>query len=74
MIELKLTKDDYGHLCLLLGMATATVEKDDTALKELIDWILIQGHRENYTYWNDKDSLKRKKESELKNEKYEFSE
>lgn len=69
MVNLKLTNSDYAALLLVLGYVSAiSHEKNLTvqnATRELTDWILIQGAPDNYTYWNDKETLRAKKELEL---------
>lgn len=66
---LRFTEKDYQSLILLLGLAAGAYSKDNSPVpegfREVIDWTLIQGGPNNYTYWHDKNRLSELKEKEL---------
>ena len=72
MKTLRLTESDYQTLCLMLGSATGAHLKENApipqSMKDLVDWVMIQGSPNNYTYWNDKNRLAEQKEAELSKE------
>lgn len=68
MYTVRLTERDYATLVMMLGFAGAAWTKQEPlpqSWKEVTDWIVIQGFPTNYTYWHDKEELRKKKEGEL---------
>ena len=68
-LKIWLTDRDYCTLCHMMGFAVGAWTKNGelpAAWRDLVDWIIIQGDDPNtYTYFNNKEELRLKKEAEL---------